>query len=65
MTIFTKPVPVATEAMASVYCYICTHTVEAQVLTHRKGAFVKQGQRCPRCNTSLDAGYVFRLNRAA
>jgi len=53
------------ETKASVYCYLCTHTVEAEVLYDRKAAMVKPGQKCPRCRSSLDAAYVLRLDRAA
>ena len=48
-----------------VYCPICTHTVEAQVVSAARLLRVKPGQKCPRCNSSLDAGWVVRLDRAA
>lgn len=48
-----------------VYCPMCTHTVEADVVTGRKSAHVRPGQKCPRCNASLDAGYIMRYDRAA
>jgi hypothetical protein len=47
------------------HCPMCTHTVPAQILTARKGAWVKPGQKCSRCNGTLDAAYVIRLNQAA
>lgn len=50
---------------AAVYCPMCTHTVDAEVLTDKKAAWVKPGQKCPRCNSALDAGYVISLTRAA
>ena len=50
---------------ALVYCPICTHTVEADVVHGGKHAHVKPGQRCQRCSASLDAGYIMRLDRAA
>ncbi len=53
------------ESKASVYCPLCTHTVQAQVISARKAAWVKPGQKCPRCADSLDAGYVLRFQRAA
>lgn len=56
--------PVA-EVTTSVHCPICTHTVEARVITTRKRSFVKPGQKCPRCNSSLDAAYVLHYDRAA
>ena len=49
----------------SVYCYMCTHTVEAEVYSQAKAIRVKPGQKCPRCATSLDSGYVVRLSQAA
>jgi hypothetical protein len=61
----TLTAPQITETFASVYCPICTHTVEATVQTARKHSRVKPGQRCPRCKSSLDAGYVLRLPQAA
>jgi hypothetical protein len=48
-----------------VYCPICTHTVEADVITTRKQAYVKPGQRCARCSASLDAAWVISFDRAA
>jgi len=49
----------------AVYCPICTHTVEAEVVTVKKSSFVRPGQKCARCHASLDAGYVLRLPKAA
>jgi hypothetical protein len=49
-----------------VHCPICTHTVESQVVAARgRSVFVKPGERCPRCNSALDAGYVLRIDQAA
>jgi hypothetical protein len=48
-----------------VYCPLCTHTVEADILFAPKGSHVKPGQKCPRCASSLDAGCVLRFDRAA
>jgi hypothetical protein len=55
------PVP---EAKGFVYCYMCTHTVEARVIPG-KNPRVKPGQKCPRCSSALDAGFVLRLDQAA
>lgn len=45
-----------------VYCPICTHTVEADVVAVERGLHRKmqvvEGQRCRRCNATLDAAYV-------
>lgn len=47
---------------ARVYCPICTHTVEADVVAAERGwkrkLKVDEGQRCRRCSASLDAAYV-------
>ena len=47
---------------ARVYCPICTHTVEADVVTLDRGLRRKlkvvEGQRCRRCSTALDAAYI-------
>jgi hypothetical protein len=53
------------EAPGSVYCPLCTHTVPGQVLVTRKGMLVKPGQKCSRCSSVLDAGYVMHIERAA
>jgi hypothetical protein len=59
------PAPHAVEYAASVHCPICTHTVHATVLAQARTVRVKPGQKCPRCSSSLDAGYVLRFDRAA
>jgi uncharacterized protein (UPF0212 family) len=64
MATLVKPKPAAA-ARAAVYCPICTHTVDAEVVTVRKGVWVKPGQKCPRCNASLDAAFALSLWRAA
>ena len=43
---------------SSVYCLICTHTVEADVVPAGRRLFVRSGQKCPRCSSALDAAYV-------
>jgi hypothetical protein len=53
------------EARGSVHCPLCTHSVPATVLLTVRGAKVAPGQKCPRCNSSLDAGYVLHLQHAA
>jgi hypothetical protein len=57
--------PVRREGRSWVYCPICTHTVEAAVIWVGKKAMVKPGERCPRCQASLDAGRVLRDRAAA
>jgi len=48
-----------------VHCAMCTHTVEAAIVSTGKRIFVKSGQQCPRCGGLLDAAYVLRYDRAA
>lgn len=55
----------ATEFKGAVYCPLCTHTVEGKVVAGPKGPRVVPGQKCPRCSSPLDAGYVIRVERAA
>ncbi|MDX1979533.1 MAG: hypothetical protein SFV51_04635 [Bryobacteraceae bacterium] len=56
---------VLTETLGLVHCPICTHNVEAIVLVDRRTARVKPGQRCKRCNSTIDAGFVMRMDKAA
>ena len=57
--------PQPREFKASVYCPLCTHTVPGTVEVTGKSIRVTPGQKCPRCHSSLDAGYVLRLEKAA
>jgi len=57
--------PPAEETRASVYCPICTHIVDATIVAGRKGPISKPGQKCARCHSSLDAGYVLKWDKAA
>ena len=50
---------------APVYCLICTHTVDAEIVPMGRRLFVRPGQKCPRCSSSLDAAYVAVERRAA
>ncbi|HYZ83403.1 MAG TPA: hypothetical protein VE621_03335 [Bryobacteraceae bacterium] len=63
MTITKKPNVL--EEKGRVYCPMCTHTVDAMVTLFPRAAKVTAGQRCPRCQSSLDAAYVIRMDRAA
>jgi hypothetical protein len=47
------------------YCPICTHTVQAEVIWRAKRLIVKPGQKCSRCHSPLDAGYVMPREQAA
>ena len=53
------------EAQTPVYCPLCTHTVQAMVIHAGKTAKVTPGQKCSHCHSSIDAGFVFRYDRAA
>jgi len=53
------------EIDGEVYCPLCTHTVPGKVIVGPGKLRVVAGQKCPRCSSSLDAGYVFRTDRAA
>jgi len=48
-----------------VHCLICTHTVEAEVVPSGRKLYVRAGQKCPRCWSSLDAGRVVVYSHAA
>ena len=56
--------PKCEKATGAVYCPLCTHTVPATVMLGQKGARVAPGQKCRRCSSSLDAGYVIRVDEA-
>lgn len=57
--------PTPRESKGFAYCPICTHTVEAQVILLGKRAWVKPGQKCPRCRSALEAAAVLRDLMAA
>lgn len=48
-----------------VHCPICTHTVEASVVLVGRRSRVQPRQRCPRCGSALDAGWVINYEQAA
>jgi hypothetical protein len=53
------------DVKALAHCPICTHSVPAVVTAVGKKWMVKPNQRCPRCQSSLDAGYVLQYSIAA
>ena len=57
--------PAVRELKGAVHCPLCTHTVPANVIHTPRATKVVPGQKCPRCSSSLDAGYVLRVDRAA
>ena len=55
------------EATGPVYCPACTHTVSAQVVSVRRrgfppSAWTVPGQKCARCQGSLDAAVVLGMH---
>jgi hypothetical protein len=64
ITMEKKAAP-GTEVKGAVCCPICTHTVDAMITYTPRSARVTPGQKCARCSSSLDAGYVLRIDRAA
>ena len=59
------PAAKAYELKGDVYCPLCTHTVQALVTYVGKHAKVTAGQKCSHCGSSIDAGFVFRSDKAA
>jgi DNA-directed RNA polymerase subunit RPC12/RpoP len=53
------------ERTGEVHCLICSHRVPAQVVVDRRSARVKMGEKCVRCGSSLESGYVLALKPAA
>ena len=64
-TTMSKPAVPNREMQNPVYCPLCTHTVNVNVTFTGKHARVTPGQKCPRCGSAIDAGYVLRIDRAA
>jgi transposase-like protein len=61
----TQPTSSTPTVHAMVYCPLCTHTVGAEAIQVGRRTIVKPGQKCSHCSSSLDAGYIFRTDRAA
>ena len=58
-----KPVKVEKGA---VYCPMCTHTVQVDIVVAGRTARVKDSEKCPRCGSPLGSALVtYRLDRAA
>ena len=47
------------------HCPICTHTVPAEIDLKGKRARVADGQKCPRCGSSLEVAVVVQIPEAA
>jgi len=61
----SKALPIRIES-GEVYCPICTHTVKVEILTNGRSARVRDGQKCPRCGSSIGSAHVlYRMDRAA
>jgi transposase-like protein len=54
-----------TFSTGAVHCPICTHSVGAEIVNQGRRMFVKPGQKCARCSSTLDAAYILRFDRAA
>ena len=64
-SVMPHPAP-ARHERGFVYCPICTHTVEADILRTARSARVKDGEKCPRCGSSIGSALVLSLvDRAA
>lgn len=57
--------PVAKAAEGHVHCPICTHTVPAAIEYVGKRVKVLSGQKCQRCQSSLDAAALLYVRQAA
>ena len=64
-TTVMKPRTTLRAFKGTVFCPMCTHTVPATVLSAGRAAKVAPGQKCPRCNSTLDAGSVLQFDQAA
>jgi hypothetical protein len=60
-----QPTVVRPKRTELVYCPMCTHTVQADVVLKGKRVVVVPGQRCSHCHSAIDAGYVMQRERAA
>lgn len=66
MTTTQQPTPMKTTfSTGAVHCPICTHSVAADLAQQGRRMFIKPGQKCPRCSSTLDAAYILGIDRAA
>ena len=63
--IATVAKPTVLVVPGEVYCPCCTHTVPATVALLRRAAYTVPGQKCPQCDSALDAAKVIFVERAA
>jgi hypothetical protein len=58
--------PIAHNALkAQVHCFICSHTVPAEVEYIGRKIHLMPGQKCPRCASALEAAKVIETQEAA
>jgi hypothetical protein len=58
--------PIAHNALkAQVHCFICSHTVPAEVEYIGRKIHLMPGQKCPRCASPLEAAKVIETQEAA
>jgi hypothetical protein len=56
---------IETHALGQVFCPICTRTVPAELDLRGKRAQVAVGERCPRCQSSLEVAVIVQIPEAA
>jgi hypothetical protein len=57
--------PVVSHTSGLVYCPICTRTVPAELDLRGRRAKVAAGERCPRCQSSLEVAAIVQIPEAA
>ncbi|MGO9229956.1 MAG: hypothetical protein ACLQKA_12225 [Bryobacteraceae bacterium] len=57
--------PVERHTLGQVFCPICTRTVPAELDLRGKRAKVADGERCPRCQSSLEVAVIVQIPEAA
>ena len=60
-----KPIAAPNALKAQVHCFICSHTVPAEVEYVGRKIHLTRGQRCPRCASPLEAAKVIETQEAA
>jgi hypothetical protein len=64
---YPDPMKFANDSQSTdlVHCPICTHNVPARIEEVKKSIRVVPGQKCPRCQSTLDAAVVLAQREAA
>ena len=60
-----KPIVIEAKVTGRVHCPICTHTVPADIGVQGKHIRIVQGQKCGRCQSSLDVALIVQVPQAA